>query len=147
MTGKTSEVGSAGLAGEVVREAWRTYTGHLPVIVGLSLVGSAQRALVQYVGDDLSPVGAFALEGLTWGCRVLLAVLLWRWVIGADERLRGVRPVDGLRRLGRYARRHGAALLLQLAGFAVAVLVLDTVPDLLIAPLVAPAAAPTYWAV
>jgi hypothetical protein len=139
--------GSVRLAREVLVEAWRQYRSHLLPIVGLSLVGSVQRALVQFVGDDLPPLVALALEGLTWGCRALLVVLLWRWTIGADERLRGVGIGEGVRRVGRYARRHPRALALQLAGFAVAVLLLDALPDLVIAPLVPPEAGATYWAV
>jgi hypothetical protein len=144
---ETTVAGAAGLAREVLTEAWRTYTSRLLPIVGLSLVGSAQRALVQFVGDDLSSLGAFALEGLTWGSRAVLIVLLWRWIIGADARLRGIGPGEGVRRVGRYVRRDWPALAVQLAGFAAAVLVLDAIPDLLIAPLVPPAAGPSYWAV
>jgi len=138
---------STALAREVLAEAWCRYRRHLGPIVGLSLVGSAQRALVQFVGDDLPLWGALALEGLTWGCRVLLVVLLWRWTIGSDARLRGVGLPEGIRRVGRYARRHGLALALQLAGLLVAVLVLDVGPDLVLAPLVPPAAGPVYRAV
>jgi hypothetical protein len=139
--------GSLRLAREVLGEAWNRYRRHLVPVVGLSLVGSAQRALVQFVGGDLPPSAALALEGVTWGCRVLLVVLLWRWIIGGDERLRGVGPPEGLRRLGRYARRHWPALLLQLAGLGAAALAFDALPDLLIAPLVPAAAQPVYWAV
>jgi hypothetical protein len=140
-------MGNGRLAGEVLTEAWRVYTRRLLPIVGLSLVGSAQRALVQYVGDDLSTPGALALEGVTWASRVLLVVLIWRWVIGSDARLRGVGLAEALRRVGRYARRHPGALLLQLGGCAVVVLVFDVIPDLLIAPLVPAESQATYWAV
>jgi hypothetical protein len=40
-----------------------------------------------------------------------------------------------------------AALVLQLVGFAAAFLVLDTLPDLAIAPPVPESARPTHWAV
>ncbi|MCO1658393.1 hypothetical protein [Pseudonocardia humida] len=146
-TSGTATDGSVRLAREVLDEAWRRYRGHLLPIVGLSLVGSAQRALVQFVGDDLPPWGAPALEGVTWGCRALLVVLLWRWIIGSDARLRGVGLPEGVRRVGRYAHRHRRALVLQLVGFLVAVLVLDAVPDLVIAPLVPAEAGPLYRAV
>jgi hypothetical protein len=116
-------------------------------IAGLSLVGSAERAFVQYAGDALPGWTAVALEVLVEGSRVLLVVLLVRWILVADGRLRGVRVPSGLRRLRRYARRHWRALALQLAGFAAAFLVLDTIPDLAIAPLVPAAGQPTYWAV
>jgi hypothetical protein len=139
--------GSGRLAGEVLAGAWGTYRRHLVPIVGLSLVGSVQRALVQFVGDALPPPAALALEGLTWGSRVLLVVLLWRWTIGRDEELRGVDVPGALRRLGRYARRHWPALGLQLAGAGLALLVVDAVPDHLVAPLVPAQAQPAYWAV
>jgi hypothetical protein len=142
-----AEPGPAGLGLEVLREAWDQYRRHLVPIVALSLVGSAERAFVQYAGAGLPTWADIVLELLVWGCRVLLVGLLVRWILIADGRLRGVRLRSGLRRLARYARRHRWALALQLVGFAAAFLVLDTIPDLVIAPLVPAAAGPTYWAV
>jgi hypothetical protein len=135
------------LAAEVLREAWRQYRDHLVPILGLSLVGSVQRAFVQYAGAGLPGWAGVALEVLVEGCRVLLVVLLVRWVLVADRRLRGLRIGAGFRRVVRFARRHPRALALQLVGFAAAFLVLDTIPDLAIAPLVPASAQPTYWAV
>jgi hypothetical protein len=143
----TADPGPAQLGLEVLREAWAQYRRHLAPIAGLSLVGSVERAFVQYAGDALPGWTAVALEVLVEGSRVLLVVLLVRWVLVADGRLRGVRVRPGLRRLRRYARRHRRALALQLVGFAAAFLVLDTLPDLAIAPLVPAGAQPTYWAV
>ena len=131
----------------VLHEAWRQYRDHLLPIVGLSLVGSVERAFVQYAGPGLPGWASVTLEVLVWGIRGLLVVLLVRWVLLADGRLRGVRLVPGLGRLARFARRHWPALLLQLGGFAAAFLVLDTLPDLAIAPLVPEPARPTYRAV
>jgi hypothetical protein len=146
-TAPTTDPGPARLGLEVLREAWEQYRRHLVPIAGLSLVGSAERAFIAYAGDGLPSWAGIALEVLVEGSRVLLVVLLIRWILVADGRLRGVRPRAGLRRLRRYARRHWRALGLQLAGFAAAFLVLDTLPDLAIAPLVPAAAQPTYWAV
>ncbi|WP_214406977.1 hypothetical protein [Pseudonocardia lacus] len=143
----TGNDGSVRLAREVLAEAWHRYRRHLLPVVGLSLVGSAQRALVQFVGDDLAAPAAFALEAVTWGSRLLLVVLLWRWTIGSDARLRDVDLSECVRRLGRYARRQWPALLLQFAGLGVASLVFDTIPDLLVAPLVPPSGQAVYWAV
>jgi hypothetical protein len=139
--------GPAGLAAEVLREAWRQYRDHLVPIVGLSLIGSVERAFVQFAGAGLPGWAAVALEVVVEGGRVLLVVLLVRWVLVADRRLRGVRLGAGARRVARYARRHWRALVLQLVGFAGAFLVLDTIPDLAIAPLVPTTAQPVYRAV
>lgn len=135
------------LAAEVLREAWRCYRRHFGAIVGLSLVGSVERAFVQFAGDGLPGGAAVGLEVVVWGSRLLLAVLLVRWLLVGDERLRGVGVPAGLRRVGRYLRRHWPAAVLQLGGLAVAVAVLDLIPDLLVAPLVPPHAQATYWAV
>src|SRR4051794_37996703 len=112
-----AEPGPAGLGLEVLREAWDQYRRHLAPIVALSLVGSAERAFVQYAGDALPTWAGVPLEVLVWGCRALLVGLLVRWILIADGRLRGVGLRSGLRRIARYARRHRRALALQLVGF------------------------------
>lgn len=116
-------------------------------IVGLSLIGSAQRAFTQFFGAGLPDWTAVALEVLVEGSRVLLVVLLVRWILVADRRLHGLRVKAGARRVLAYVRKHPRALVLQLVGFAAAFLVLDALPDLAIAPLVPASAQPTYWAV
>lgn len=137
----------AQLAAEVLRDAWRCTRRRLVPIVGLSLVGAVQRPLVQYYGDVLPGWAGLLLEIAVWGSRVLLVVLLFRGLIARDDRLRGVGPGEGARRVGRYVRRYPLALLAQVGGLAVAVAVLDLLPDLLIAPLVPPAYQALYWSV
>lgn len=78
---------------------------------------------------------------------MLLVVLLVRWILVGDHRLRDLRFAAGARRVVTCARRHPRALALQLVGFAAAFLVLDTLPDLATAPLVPGPAPPTYRAV
>ncbi len=135
------------LAAEVLRDAWRCYRRHLVPIVGLSLVGAVERPVLQYYGDVLPGWAVLLLEGVVWGSRVLLLVLVFRWSIASDHRLREVGIGEAARRVGRYVRRYPRALLLQLGGLVAAVAVLDLLPDLLIAPQVPPAYQALYWSV
>ncbi|HZG89605.1 MAG TPA: hypothetical protein VEZ42_05270 [Pseudonocardia sp.] len=137
----------ARLAAEVLGDAWRCYRRHLVPIVGLSLVGAVERPVLQYYGDVLPGWAVLVLESAVWGSRVLLLVLLFRWSIATDDRLRGVGIGAGVRRVRRYARRYPRPLLAQLAGLVAVVAVLDLLPDLLIAPRVAPAYQALYWSV
>jgi hypothetical protein len=65
-------------AWEVPRWAWRFYCRHLPVVVGLSLVGSVQRLVVVNRQPPLPTPLALASEVLVLAARVLLVVVVWR---------------------------------------------------------------------
>ncbi|MFL6119036.1 hypothetical protein [Actinophytocola sp.] len=66
------------LAVAVPRRAWRFYRRHLPLVVGLSLVGSVQRLIVVNWTDEIPPPIALASEVVVMVARLLLVVAIWR---------------------------------------------------------------------
>lgn len=66
------------LALSVPRWAWRFYRSHLPLVVGLSLVGSVQRLIVVNWTDEIPHPIALASEVVVMAARLLLVVAVWR---------------------------------------------------------------------
>jgi hypothetical protein len=66
---------------EVPRWAWRFYVRNLGVVVGLSLVASAQRLVVVNWTDKIPEDLAFASEVVVLAVRVALVVVIWRFAM------------------------------------------------------------------
>lgn len=118
------------LALEVPRWAARFYARYWPVLVGLSLVGSAQRLVA--VNWGMPGVLAFASEVAVLAARVALVVVVWRLA------MRGQRPSWAGARA--FASRHWPSLVWQGVLLAVAFAVFDLGLESL-------SSSPTYLAV
>ena len=134
------------LALAVVRWTLRFYREHLVLVMGLSLIASAQRATAQLWGDQLPAWSGPAGEALTGLVRVVLFVAVLRIAILGDEHVRRALDDDGWRRIRAFARHAWPSLGVQLLLFAALFTVVDIIPDLVIAPRVPAPAQPAYWA-
>ena len=135
------------LALAVVRWALRFYREHIALVVGLSLIASAQRAAGQLWGDQLPAWSGPAGEALTGVVRAVLFVAVLRIAILRDERVRGLLDDDGWQRVKAFVRHAWPSLGVQLLLFAALFTVVDIIPDFVIAPRVPADAQPVYWAV
>ncbi|MEU7528626.1 hypothetical protein AB0A74_23040 [Saccharothrix sp. NPDC042600] len=125
------------LAWEVPVWVWRFYLRHLPLVVGLSLVGSVQRLVVV---NGWLPAGlATASEVLVAVSRVVLVVAV-AWL-----GLRGARL--GWGRFSRFASAHWPSLVGQGVLLSVAFLLFDVVLETVVGGLLAPEARQGYLAV
>ncbi len=127
------------LALEVPRWAGRFYLRHWAVVVGLSLVASAQRLVVVEWGDLLPGGVALASEVVVMAARVLLVVVIWRLAT------RGERPAWSAAR--SFATRHWPSLVWQGVLLAVAFLVFDVGTEQVVGGLLPESARQTYLAV
>ena len=144
--GATGVVEEVDLALEVPRWAARFYLRHLAVVVGISLVPATQRAVGQLWGERLPGALNVGLELVTMASRVLLVVVVFRLAILAEERLRGVSGSEGMRRVVRFTRRHWGSLLVQAGMLVVAFVMLDRIPEAVIAPRISESWRRVYWA-
>ena len=127
--------------------AGRFYLRHLGLVVGISLIPAAQRAVSQLWAAQ-APLASGAIgELVTAAARVALFVLVFRLAITGEERLRGLDGREGMRRIGHFARGHWRSLIVQLVLFVLVFIVFDRIPDAVIAPRVPESARPVYWAV
>ncbi|WP_433265214.1 hypothetical protein ACQPZF_37275 [Actinosynnema sp. CS-041913] len=125
------------LALAVPKWAWRFYLRHLPVIVGLSLIPSAQRLVAVNWGmpDGL----ALASEVVVTAARVaLVAVIAWLALRG--ERL-------SWERFTAFASAHWRSLVWQGVLLSVAFLLFDVALETVVGGLFPAEARPTYLAV
>jgi hypothetical protein len=106
------------LALSVPRWAWEFYRRHLPLVVGLSLVGSVQRLIVVNWTDEIPHAIALASEAVVMAARLLLVVAIWRLATPAG------RP--SWRHLRTFLAEHWLSLVFQGGLIMVAVLVFDT---------------------
>lgn len=139
--------GEVRLAAEALRWAFDFYRRHLALVVGISLVPSAQRAVAQLWGSQLPGAVNVALEIVTAVARVVLFVLVLRLAILTEDRLRDVDVGESFRRMSAFARHHWRSLLLQGLLLLAAFTVFGLIPDFVIAPRIPDHAQPTYWAV
>jgi hypothetical protein len=137
---------SIGLAFEVVGWSLRFYWRHLGLVVGLSLIPAAQRAVSQLWGAALPGWAAPALEALTAVVRVVLFIAIFRLAIVKDDELGAINPGEGWQRIVRFVRREWPSVVVQAMMFAALLVVAEVVPDLVIAPRVPDDARPLYWA-
>lgn len=113
----------ARMVGEVPKWAWRFYCRHLPLVVGLSLVGSVQRLVVVNRGPPLPTPLALASEVLVLAARVLLVVVIWRLAFrGVEWRWLNAKG---------FARSRWRALVLQGVALTAAFLVFDVAAEAL----------------
>ncbi|GAA1302837.1 hypothetical protein [Saccharothrix xinjiangensis] len=118
------------LALGVPRWAGRFYLRHWPVVVGLSLVGSAQRLVA--VNWGLPGFAGFASEVVVMAARIALVVVVWRLAARGEEwRWENVRT---------FVSRHWQSLLWQGTLLSAAFLVFDV-------GLESVSSSPTYLAV
>ncbi|GHH40817.1 hypothetical protein [Lentzea cavernae] len=125
------------LALEVPRWTWQCYTRHLGLVVGLSLIASAQRLVVVNWTGEIDPALATASEVVVVAARVLLVVLVWR-IAMAGRTMRSGRE---------FVRRHWGSLLWQVVFLGAAFAVFEVVAEHLVSALLPPSARQTYLAV
>lgn len=126
--------------------AARFFLHHAGLILTISLVAAAQRAVSQLWGDQLP--GGISLIGeiVTAAARILLFVIVFYLAIAAEEKLQGVDGKEAARRAGRFARDHWRSLLVQVGLLLLAVIIFDRIPEAVIAPRISEEAQPIYWA-
>lgn len=138
---------SARTALQPPRWALGFYLRHLPLILGISLIPSAQRAAAQLWGANWPTALTVTLEILTESTRLVLLVVIYRLAISGNQRLRGLGADEMMARVAAFAQRRWPSLLIQGGLLAAAVVIFDVIPEQLIAPRVPARAQPTYWAV
>lgn len=124
---------------EVPRWAWRCYTGHLGLVLGLSSVASVQRLVVVNWTHKIPHGLALASEVVVLGARIALVVLVWRIAV------RGRTPRWSAGRA--FARRHWRSLLWQAAFLGAAFAVFEVLAEHVVSALLPEAARQTYLAV
>jgi hypothetical protein len=145
--GPAPEAGTVALVADVYREAWRCYRSHLGPVIGLALVGSIQRAALQWWGDGWSGATVGLLELTVMASRIGIVVLAFRWLISADQSLRGIGFREGLRRVGRYLRRHWRAAIGLVVSLMAVGVVTDLIPDVVIGRRIPEDTRATYFAI
>ena len=106
---------------DVPKWAWRFYCRHLPLVVGLSLVGSVQRLVVVNREPPVPTPLALASEVVVLAARVLLVVVVWRLAFrGVEWRWANARG---------FARSRWRALVLQGVLLTVAFMVFDVAAE------------------
>jgi hypothetical protein len=106
------------LALSVPRWAWQFYRRHVVLVVGLSLVASAQRLVVVNWTEEIPHAIALASEVVVTAARLLLLVAVWRL---ATPRGRVSWP-----HLRAFVAGHWLSLVLQFGLIMAAALVFDT---------------------
>lgn len=134
-------------AGAVVRWALGFYRRRLAVLGGLSLIVSAERAVVQLWDGTIPAAAGVALEVAVTAVRIAVLALIVRWAILAEPSLADVDARAAWRRVTVFARRHWRTVVVHVVLLAAAFVAFDLVPDLLIAPRVADGAQATYRAI
>jgi len=137
---------SVALALDVIGWSLRFYGRHLGLVVGISLIPSAQRAVSQLWGEQMPSWVGMAGEVVTTVVRVMLFVVILRIAILDDDRLREVPGAAAWQRVVRFARREWRSLVVQVLAFAALFAFADLVPDRVIAPRIPAGAHDTYWA-
>ena len=134
------------LALTVVAWAGHFFLHHSRLILTISLVPAAQRAVSQLWGDQLP--GGISLIGelVTAAVRIFLFVVVFYLAIVAEEKLRGVDGKEAARRAGRFAQDHWRSLLVQMGLLLLAVIIFDHIPEEVIAPRISEPAQLIYWA-
>lgn len=138
--------GSVELALDVIRWSLRFYWRHVGLVVGISLIPSAQRAVSQLWGAQLPGWSGVVGEIVTGAARVALFVLVLRLAILNDDRLRAVPGDEAWQRIVGFVRREWPSLLLQALAFVTLFVVVEVLPDRVLAPRVRAGAQPAYWA-
>lgn len=126
-------------AWEVPRWAWRCYTGHLGLVLGLSSIASIQRLIVVTWTARIPHGVALASEVVVLAARITLVVLIWR-IATRGQTLRWS--------AGRtFARKHWRSLLWQGAFLGAAYLVFEVLTEDVLSRLLPESARQTYLAV
>jgi hypothetical protein len=130
---------------EVPRWALAFYRRHLLMIVGVSLVASAQRVVAVLWSAQLPTPLNVVLEGVTVGVRVLLPVLIVRLVFFRDG---GVEAIEGNGWAGAraFVRTRWPSLIVQMLMIAALTVLFDVIPDQLVGPQIPDDVAGAYWA-
>jgi len=112
-------------ATSILGEAWRFFVRHLPVVLALGVLASAQRFLS--VGGLAPWAGGAAGEIFTGTVRVVFVV----WVVRRLARTHGIDWSRAGERWSAWFTRHGSAVLASLVYLAALLLVAKVVPDAL----------------
>ncbi|MEU8631915.1 hypothetical protein AB0C38_07100 [Amycolatopsis sp. NPDC048633] len=124
---------------EVPSWAWRCYTGHLGLVVGLSSVASVQRLIVVNWTREVPHGVALASEVVVLAARIALVVLVWRIAMrGQTLRWSAART---------FVREHWRSLLWQGAFLGAAFAVFEVLAEHVVSALLPEAARQTYLAV
>lgn len=143
---QTAHAGPVAGAVQVLATAATCYRRHAGVVIGLSLVGSFERAVLQLWGQDWSSTTIWSLELVVIAARVALFLYVFRVLISSDAHLAAVPIREGAHRVARFVGRQWRMLLVQVVLAVVVFVLVEAVPDGVIAPAIPADARPTYWA-